>query len=437
MTTLNKISSSSSSLFKKFSDGLLLNLLLKIKGVIYLPIIINYFNKGEVGQISLILSLSSLFLGLFLLNIPDASNRVILNDKYKENIVINSVNNFLVLQLFLFSILYILLMNFFSFYSKLFYLVTLILILSNAFKKISSYVFQIYQNTKLLLIINVLIEYSSLFLIYIIFKNQFIFSFYFVIYIQVFCIIIGSIFLLIKLYKNIDFKFHIDFEIIKKIFRIAIILLPASYSLVIIQSSDFLIIDYFFNSTLLAEYSFAYSLGSIVLSLSMAITFFWYSTAVVYNKSELKNIINKIFILLPFIYILILIFYYLSIEYIVEIINSNYHNSIEIVKILIVGFFLNVINLIFSGVLYSDKNEKYILFDTIFFAILNIILNIIFIPDYGIKIAALTTTISYSGIYIFRLILLNFLRNDLSSGLYKISNFLIIIISLIYIYIIY
>ena len=51
-SSINKISLDSKSLFNKFSHGLVLNILLKIKGVIYIPLLVNFISKEDANLIN-------------------------------------------------------------------------------------------------------------------------------------------------------------------------------------------------------------------------------------------------------------------------------------------------------------------------------------------------------------------------------------------------
>ena len=81
---MNNIRLNTRAIIEKFFDGIFLNILLKVKGIISLPIIVNFFSKADLGMLSLWHSTSALLIGLYMLNIPDSSNRVILN-LHKEN----------------------------------------------------------------------------------------------------------------------------------------------------------------------------------------------------------------------------------------------------------------------------------------------------------------------------------------------------------------
>ena len=113
---LNKISLSKKQLLQKFSHGLILNILLKVKGVIYLPILVNFLTKEEVGELSFVKSIVALMVGVLFLNIPDSANRIILSFEDKgenENKLkaINSLTNFS----FLLGVILIVLFVFFSY----------------------------------------------------------------------------------------------------------------------------------------------------------------------------------------------------------------------------------------------------------------------------------------------------------------------------------
>ena len=63
--------------------------------------------------------------------------------------------------------------------------------------------------------------------------------------------------------------------------------------------------------------------------------------------------------------------------------------------------------------MYADGNEKKILVDTSVIALINLVLNFIFIPTYGLKFAAFSTSFSFILLFILRTIY--FSKNYLKS----------------------
>lgn len=432
-SSINKISLDSKSLFNKFSHGLVLNILLKIKGVIYIPLLVNFISKEDLGEISYVKAIVGLLTGIMLLNIPDSSNRIILNedDKLKQNKIINSLTNFSFLSGLIFLLLFVLITSIFNLIDLRLILIITAMLFSALIDKLSKYVFQIFQNTKLLSLVIIITEYLSLGIVCIVLYNSWYDDILTILYIYTFCLIVSSVYLFNKLFKSFTFKLNIDLVTVKKVLKISLFLFPASYSLMIIQSSDYVIIERFIGLEDLGIYSFSYSLAGVVSGLSMAITFFWYSSAVYANKKQLEKLINLILKLSLIALILLIFGYYIFTDLVIELINPEYKSANNIIMILIVGFFIGVINQIYQGIMYADGNEKAILIDTSLIALTNLVLNLVFIPTYGIKFAAFSTSLSFILLFILRTI---YLYKNYSKSIKEIKylySFLIILISLI------
>ena len=191
------------------------------------------------------------------------------------------------------------------------------------------------------------------------------------------------------------------------------------------------IIERFIGLEDLGIYSFSYSLAGVVSGLSMAITFFWYSSAVYANKKQLEKLINLILRLSLIALILLIFGYYIFTDLVIELINPEYKSANNIIMILIVGFFISLINQIYQGIMYADNNEKSILIDTSIAALTNLVLNLAFIPSLGIKFAAFSTSLSFILLFILRTI---YYYKNYSKSIKEIKylySFLITLISLI------
>ncbi len=431
----NTISSNLKSMLLKFSHGLILNIFLRIKGLVYFPLLIIFLAKEDIGLIAYVQSICSLLAGFALLSIPDSSNRIILDlDKnYTKDDLSNGINSITNLSfllalgscfILLFTTIYFQLLD-----SKLVFIVS-ILFFSKALSKISQYIFQIYQKTKLLTIVTLVTEYSSLIIVICFLNFELYDDILFLLYIYSFCVLSSSIFLFFKLYNTIKFKLVIDYNIIKKVIPLSIYLLPASFSMLIIQSSDFILIEKYLGLDSLGEYSFAYAIGSVVTGLSMAITFFWYSTIVYTDDKMVSPLLAKVFKYIPLLFIVIVIGYHFLTQPLINLVTSNdYSQVFRIVQFLVIGFFLQAITQIFQGIMYARKKERVILFDSMLVAILNLLLNLFFMEKYGLIFAAYSTFGSYLLLYLLRLIYI--IRLNYSSKSFIISNmFLILIIIL-------
>jgi O-antigen/teichoic acid export membrane protein len=390
------------SIVSKFLDGLLLNILLRLKGVVYIPILVTFFSKSDIGLLTLWQSIASLLMGIYLLNMPDSANRVILNyDKNNEKkLVTETISSIFTVSFIVFFIVTVLVLLAYYVFpikqeSDYFIEVLLLLVLSNILSKLSIFTFQIFQKTKLIVKTQLLIEYSSLGVVtagVFLLEVQ---DIKFVIFTYVLISLVVSFYLFRLLYREYRFRIEINSKILKKILKVSIFLLPNAYALVIIQNSDYLMIKYFLSLVEVGEYSFAFSLSSVVSGLSMAITFFWYSTAVYANEDQITKMLNTINMYMPMLLLVLIFVYYLSTKEIISLINSDYLSVFHVVQVLIIGLYCNIYIQVLSGALYARHKESTILFSVLFGAITNLVLNYYLIQKYGLLGGALATTLAY------------------------------------------
>jgi O-antigen/teichoic acid export membrane protein len=114
-----------------------------------------------------------------------------------------------------------------------------------------------------------------------------------------------------------------------------------------------------------------------------------------YNLKEKKLIIEKYaksYMILAFIIIFIV---YLAYPFIgLYLLSEQYEAGFHIIPSINLGYFLLTFSYIFESLFYSESKTSYILYLNVLAALLNIILNIILIPIYGIDGAVIATVLS-------------------------------------------
>jgi len=187
----------------------------------------------------------------------------------------------------------------------------------------------------------------------------------------------------------------------KEIWKFSIIfsgsLIPHYLSEFILSSSDKLMINYILDSTAVAIYSIAYTIGSIITVLTIAInaSFAPYQYQMI-KKQEYKKLsksADTVFILVAFFVIIIMFFSY-------EIVwlygGQKYLQSASLIIPIGLGVFFNYMFQLFARVQEYFERKKMVVIPSVLAATLNIVLNLIFIPKYGFQAAAYTTFLSYA-----------------------------------------
>ena len=85
-------------------------------------------------------------------------------------------------------------------------------------------------------------------------------------------------------------------------------------------------------------------------------------------------------------------------------IGDNFYEAVLYIPILIIAFVFSSYSSFLGTIYTASKNTNEILKTTIFSAILNLVINIMFIPLFGPLMAAWSTLISYLALFIYRLL---------------------------------
>lgn len=174
-------------------------------------------------------------------------------------------------------------------------------------------------------------------------------------------------------------------------------------------------------------YSLSYSLGMITYAITLSIDGIWIPWFT--NKMKEKsydeiNYITKDYIkLITYIMCGLII---VSPEILKILASKSYWEGIKLMPIIIVANFLFFAYNIYSNLEHYYKKSNQITALTILAAVLNLVLNYIFIPKFGYVAAAFTTAISYFVIFILHSIY----SKTLNSNVFSIKMFILPIIEI-------
>lgn len=389
--------------FNKFSIGLMLNILIRIKSVIYLPILVNLLSKESVGEMTYYITIASLLVSFTVFNIPDSSNRFFKLDSKsdkKDRQIFNYVISLCLIGVVSVTLIFIVIYNIFSVDSTTITLVYLYLV-SKVVNKISVFYHQIKQNVKIVSLSQLAIEYTSLlFLVFAWWKS---------INVNVDIIIVAntvinisvSMFLMFKNLMFRHYRFMLNYQFAKKILKVSMFLVPSLYLMLIIQYGDVLVIEHFLGKESVADYTFANSMASLVVGFQMALSLFWFSKVTRMNKNEKEYFFDKAQSGMNLLIILVFCFYYLVIEELIILINKEYIMAVSSTIILATAYVHLVGSQLYVGSLYADKKENRILLTSVAGMVVNVVINLSFVEKFGIEIAAISTFISYFLMYNF------------------------------------
>ena len=211
------------------------------------------------------------------------------------------------------------------------------------------------------------------------------------------------LFLRLKLYNKINFKLK-DTKLIKEMNKYSIPLIPNGVSWWIVNVSDRSIISIVLGSAANGLYAVSNKFPTILSSLLGIFNLSWSESAALHINapdrdeffSSVCNTIVKLFTSLgvgmiacmPFIFPIL--------------INIKYDEAFYYIPFLVLGSVFNVLICLYSGIYIAKKLTKQVAATSVIGAVINILVNVVLIKYIGLYAAALSTTISYFAMMVYR-----------------------------------
>ena len=173
-------------------------------------------------------------------------------------------------------------------------------------------------------------------------------------------------------------------------------LIPHYLSITVLNQADRIMINKYVGSSAAAIYSVAYAVSVVPVMINTATqqSFLPWLYDRLENKkySKIKFITNTI---LSFVFAIIIILVVLAPEIISIVGTKDYYAAIWIVPPVCTSVLFVAIENMFANIEYYFEETKYVAFASVGVALLNVVLNAIFIPLYGYIAAGYTTLVSY------------------------------------------
>lgn len=203
-----------------------------------------------------------------------------------------------------------------------------------------------------------------------------------------------------RLYQTGYFIFRPTSTAISNYLLFSYPIVPHALSGVIISTSDRLLIDNYIDKNSVAFYTIGYTFSMVLLLFSDAFNkvwnpWFYKNMTTPHGTLKIKVVqYSYLYILcLLVLGVLTVIFASLGIDYFLP---SIYQESKSVVTLIVVALLFNGIATLFFPYFIIKNKTKIIGLITVFCAIINLVLNILLIPIYGIEGAALATLITFS-----------------------------------------
>lgn len=227
-------------------------------------------------------------------------------------------------------------------------------------------------------------------------------------------VLIGSILLFMIINKGSK----IDFSMWKYALKICIPYIPHLLSLILLHSIDRIMITKICGEVDNAIYSVAFMVGVIITTFGRSINQAfspWLGDNLILCKYKIIRSISKYYIGLFVIFVIGLIL--IAPEIILFFGGEQYHKSIYVFLPISLGCILQFIYTLFVNVEQFEKQTIWMAIASVLAAVINYLLNYIFIPIYGYNAAAYTTFVSYLFLLIFHMLIV------WKIGLYKVYSY--------------
>ena len=211
------------------------------------------------------------------------------------------------------------------------------------------------------------------------------------------------LFIRCRMYSYIDFSL-VDKKLIKDMNRYSIPLIPNGISWWVVNASDRSIIAFVFGAGANGLYAISNKFPTIISSLTGVFNLSWSESAALHINSpdrdeffsDITNTVIKLFTsmgagmiaCMPFIFPLF--------------IHPQYNEAYQYIPFLVLGTVFNVALCLYSQVYLAKKLSEKVAFTAVLGAIINIVINVLFIRKIGLYAAALSTAISYFIMMVYR-----------------------------------
>ncbi len=217
-------------------------------------------------------------------------------------------------------------------------------------------------------------------------------------------------------------KKRINKNYLKHGLKISLPLIVHGAALNILSNSDRIMITWLANASQAGIYSLSYSLGMVTYAITVSIDGIWipWFTNKMIEKSykEINSITKDYVKLITYIMCCLIL---VSPEILKILASESYWEGIKLVPIIICGNYFFFIYNIYTNLEHFYKKSNQITALTIFAAVLNLVLNYIFIPKIGYTAAAYTTAFSYFVVFVLHSIY----SKKLNSNVFNIKMFII------------
>ena len=210
------------------------------------------------------------------------------------------------------------------------------------------------------------------------------------------------LFIRLKMYRYIDFHL-VDKKLIKDMNKYSIPLIPNGISWWIVNASDRTIITYVLGSAANGLYAISNKFPTIISSLTGVFNLSWSESAALHiNSPDRDEFFSDIFNTVIKLFTAMGAGMIACMPFLFPIFINEYNGAYPYIPFLVLGTVFNVAICLYSQIYLAKKLSKQVASTAVLGAVINVLINVIFIKKLGLYAAAISTTVSYFVMMIYR-----------------------------------
>ena len=206
-----------------------------------------------------------------------------------------------------------------------------------------------------------------------------------------------------KIHSFFSIKYF-DKYILKKLLKYSVPMIPNVLSWWIVGLSDRTIIVHFVSTAANGIYSISCKFSNLLNSIFSIFSMSWHETASLHiNDNDASEFFSKMIVNIFNLFLIasIIIIGFLPIAFNIMI-GNEYLEAYNYIPILLTANICNVLVGLLGGIYIAKKMTKKVAITTIFSAIINIVVNLLFVKRIGLFAACISTFVSYFIMIIYR-----------------------------------
>lgn len=373
----------------------------KLINFIMLPYYTYLLTTSQYGEIDLITSSASFLVPILSLNLIEGVFRFSLDKNYEQKKVFSTG----VIVASLLSILFMIIIIFVDTSNLKIYFYTCLLIVVSIIQNISKQFVRAINELKVF-VYSDFVQVISFIVLNIIFIGYFRFGVIGYILAKIIALILDMLIIIIlgKVYRYFNFKMF-DIKYIKKMLVYSLPLIPNSLMWWAMNLSDRYVINIYLGLAANGLYSVACKFPTILSQINAIFFNAWQMSAIEeYDSQDVGIFYSKIFNVFSIVMLLATSGLLVGIKVIMKVLVSNsFYEAWKYVPFLFLGAVFSALAGFLGTNYVASKNTRGAFKTSIIGAIVNIVLNFVFIPYIGIQGACLATMISFMTLFIIRM----------------------------------